>query len=98
MKVSLKKLYAGLQKDYEAFRVLAKDYIRNTRYPQRRALLTVEATTEDGKLNGMTIVELLTVANLTQNTGERVYLQACGKTITMFAEKIATEPPSSLRY
>jgi hypothetical protein len=84
-------------KHYEAFRVLAKDYIETVRYPDRRALLSVDAADAQGKLNGMTIVELLTIANLTQNTGERVYMQADGKTITMFAEKIAPQPPLELR-
>ena len=33
----------------------------------------------------------------TVKSGERVYMQASGKTITMFAEKIAPQPPLELR-
>ncbi len=92
-----KETVKSVKAAFEAFKVLAKDYICTARYPQRRALLSVDAADAQGKLNGMTIVELLTVANLTQNTEERVYMQASGKTITMFAEKIAPQPPLELR-
>ena len=92
-----KETVKSVKAAFEAFRVLAKDYIKTVQYPDRRALLSVDAADAQGKLNGMTIVELLTIANLTQNTGERVYMQASGKTITMFAEKIAPQPPLELR-
>ena len=92
-KETVKSVKAAL----EAFKALAKDYIHTARYPQRRALLSVEAADAQGKLNGMTIVELLTIDKLTQQTDERVYMQASGKTITMFAEKIVPQPPLELR-
>lgn len=81
----------------EQFKQVAKSYINEVRYPQLRNLLSVDAVDAQGKLNGMTVVELLTIANLSLGTGERVYLQAYGKTISMWAEKIAPQLPLELR-
>lgn len=79
---------AILQKDYEQFRKDAKANLWSLRYPAKRALLSIDAADAQGKLNGLTVVELLTIVNLTDATGERVYLTAQGKTITAWAEKL----------
>ena len=82
---------------FEAFKVLAKDYIRSQRYPDSRALLSVEAADATGRLNGMTIVELITVVQLTEGTHERVFITVQNKTITLWAEKRVALPPFELR-
>ena len=87
----------SVNKAFDAFRALAKDYVRTVRYPGRRALLSVDAADPQGRLNGMTIVELITVARLTESTGERAYLTVQDKTLTVWAEKIALQPPLELR-
>jgi hypothetical protein len=74
----------------------AKKFMYTLQNPTRRALLTVEAADAQGKLNGMTVVELLTIVNLTDATGERVYLTANGKTITAWAEARAPRAPLEL--
>ena len=51
-----KETVKSVKAAFEAFKVLAKDYICTARYPQRRALLSVDAADAQGKLNGMTIV------------------------------------------
>jgi len=93
---SVKRLYEGLQKDYEAFRTLARRTLSGLRYPLSRRLLSVDAADAQGKLNGMTIVELITIANLTNGTGERLIVEAQGKTIVMFAEKTSTPVPMEM--
>ena len=87
-------LYEGLQKDYEQFRIDAKANLRSLRYPAKRALLSIDAADAQGKLNGMTVVELLTIVNLTDATNERVFLTAQGKTITVWAQR--NVPPSTM--
>ena len=82
-----KETVKSVKKEFEAFKVLTKAAVVNFRYPNTRRLLTVDAADAQGKLNGITIVELLTIANLTAGTSERVFMQAEGKTIVMFAEK-----------
>ena len=82
---------------FEAFKVLAKNYISSQRYPDRRQLLTVEAADAAGRLNGMTIVELITVVKLTEGTNERVFITVRDKTISLWAEKVVALPPFELR-
>lgn len=81
---------------YMAFRVAAHSFINNLRHPAKRLLLSVDAADAQGKLNGMTIVELITVAQLSANTDERVYLSVYGKKLSLFAEKIAPAIPQEL--
>jgi hypothetical protein len=56
----------------------------------------VDAADAQGKLNGMTIVELIAIANLTNGTGERLIVMAQGKQIVMFAEKTAMSVPTEM--
>jgi hypothetical protein len=78
----------SVTEEFEAHKVKAKDYVKALRYPQRRHLLSVCAADKDGRLNGMTVVELITVVRLTENTQERVYITVDDKTISLWAEKI----------
>jgi hypothetical protein len=59
-------------------------------------LLTVDVADEQGKLNGMTIDVLSTIANLSAGTGERVYIQAYDKYISIYAEKPMPVPMEML--
>lgn len=74
----------------------AQKFMYALQTPFRRDLLSVDAADAQGKLNGMTIVELLTIVNLTEALGERVYIKALGKTITVVAEKKAPRAPMEL--
>lgn len=80
----------------EKFTALAKAYVSSLRFPARRALLTVEAADSQGRLNGMTIVELIAIVNLTAGTGEKVYITVKDKTITLWAEKVSPTVPTEL--
>ena len=86
----------SVKAEFEKFKEDDRNALRSYRFPSTRALLTVEAADAQGRLNGMTVVELITVVQLTKNTGERVYITAQGKTITLFAEKPAVTPMEML--
>jgi hypothetical protein len=87
-----KETLKSVKKEFEAFKMLARQTVAGLRIPSRRALLTVDAADAQGRLNGMTIVELITVVQLTKNTRERVYITAEGKTITLSAEAAVPVP------
>jgi hypothetical protein len=93
---SLKKLYEGLQKDYQAFRFAAKNYIYTLQNPSVRSIATIEAADALGKLNGLTVVELIAIVNTVAGTDERVYLTAYNKAITVWAEKRHPSKPPEL--
>ena len=86
----------SVTEEYRIYKEEAQKHMYTLRNPEGRRLLSVDAADAQGKLNGMTIVELLTIVNLTDATGERVYLRAEVKTITAIAEKKAPTPPWSL--
>jgi hypothetical protein len=91
-----KETLKSVKAEFEAFRTLARQTLSGLRFPLSRRLLTVDAADPQGKLNGMTIVELITIANLTNGTGERLIVEAQGKTIVMFAEKTSTPVPMEM--
>ncbi|MGA2886073.1 MAG: hypothetical protein ABSE80_13130 [Halobacteriota archaeon] len=91
-----KETLKSVKAEFEKFKEDARNALGSYRFPSTRALLTVEAADAQGRLNGMTVVELITVVQLTKNTGERVYITAQGKTITLFAEKPAVTPMEML--
>lgn len=93
----MKESAKTIAKNFESWRFAAKAFIHALRYPVRRRLLTTDAADAQGKLNGMTIVELLTIVNLTAGTHERVYLTAEGKSIVAWAEPEAPSIPLELR-
>ena len=88
----------SVTKAYMDFRVKAHTFINSVLNPSRRKLLTVEAANAQGQLNGMTVVELITIAQLSDGTQERVYIEAYDKTLSIYAEKRnPTSPPYELR-
>lgn len=85
-----------LSTTFATYKVNAQNFMYTLQNPAKRPLLTVDAADAQGKLNGMTIVELIAIVNLTNATGERVYFTATGKTITAWAEKLAPSAPWGL--
>lgn len=64
---SAKKLYEGLQQDYEAFRQKVRVYVLEVnRVSNSRNLMTIEPATDKGLINGMTIPELVMLVNLNE--------------------------------
>jgi hypothetical protein len=91
-----KETLKSVKKAFEDYKVLARQTVSALKYPLSRSLLTVDAADAQGKLNGMTIVELIAIANLTNGTGERLIVMAQGKQIVMFAEKTAMSVPTEM--
>ena len=92
-----KETVKSVKKEFEELKTRAKQHIKFLANPERRRLLSIDAADAQGKLNGMTVVELLTIVNLSAATGERIQLEAIGKTIVVFAEKVAPYVPLELR-
>ncbi len=92
----MKETAKSIAKQFESWRFAAKAYIHTLKFPTRRKLLSVDAADAQGKINGLTVVELLTIVNLTAQTHERVFLSAEGKTIAAWAEQIAPTTPTDL--
>lgn len=96
MKKPKRPTVKSVQETFSKYAENAEKFIHTLQNPPYRKLLSVDAADAQGKLNGMTIVELLTIVNLTEATGERVYLKAEGKTIVAIAEKKAPRAPMEL--
>lgn len=79
---------------FEGYRKIAKEYIRTLQRPLQRKLMSSEAADATGRLNGLTVVELITISRMAENTGERVFLAVTdNKTITLYAEKWPASAP-----
>ncbi len=80
---------------YEGYRAIAREYIRTLQKPLQRKLMSSDAADATGKLNGLTIVELIAISRLSENTGERVFLTVSNdnKTVTLYAEKWPASAP-----
>jgi hypothetical protein len=85
-----------LSTTFATYKENAQKFMYTLQNPPHRALLSVDAADAQGKLNGITVVELIAIVNLTEATGERVYLKASGKTITAVAESKAPRAPMEL--
>jgi hypothetical protein len=83
-RVQLKKA----QQELTDFRDKTKQLLYSLAYPKSRTLLTIDAADAQGKLNGITVVELLTIINLSKATGERIVLRAVGKSVVVDAETL----------
>lgn len=93
----MKESVKNITDKFEVWRFSAKAFIHTLKYPSRRRLLSVDASDAQGKLNGMTVVELLTIVNLSVGMHERVFLTAEGKTLVAWAEQEAPITPGELR-
>ena len=81
---------------FYTWRLAAKDYIYKLRNPQSRQLLNVDAADATGKLNGITVVELIAITNLLSGTGEKLFFVPQGKSIVGYAVKDPTPIPIEL--
>ena len=85
--------YRAIAREY-----IAREYIRTLHKPLQRKLMSSEAADETGRLNGLTIVELIAISRTAENTGERVFLAVTdnNKNITLYAEKWPASAPFML--
>jgi hypothetical protein len=86
-----RKLLKDTQAELLEFRTKAKELIYTLAYPKSRGVATINAAEPNGKLNGLTVVELLAISNMANTTDERIYLETVvtsqGKAIQLVAEK-----------
>jgi hypothetical protein len=73
---SLRKELEAQAAVHEAYKARARAYVLATSSDSsRRALMTIDPVTKDGKVNGITIAELIMLVNLAEGTGEQVILE-----------------------
>ena len=78
---------------FEGYREIAREYIKTLQKPLQRKLMDSGAADETGKLNGLTVVELIAISRMAETTGERVFITVTGKGITLYAEKWPASAP-----
>jgi hypothetical protein len=91
-----KETLKGMKAAYLAYKMLAQKFMYTLQNPPSRLLFRTEAADEQGKLSGMTTVELIAITNLLSKQGEKLYLVPQGKAITGYAVKDAPVAPWEL--
>jgi hypothetical protein len=91
-----KETLKGTKAAYLAYKTLAQEFMFKLQHPPSRLLFRTEAADAQGKLNGMTTVELIAITNLLSTQGEKLYLVPQGKAITGYAVKDAPVAPLEL--
>ena len=92
---SLKEELAFAMLKHESFRAKARAYILELgNVSNQRALMTITPANEKGMINGVTIPELVMLANLNSNTGEETILKTVdnGKNLMLIAKKAPRVP------
>lgn len=85
---SKKQTLKSVKAEHTAFRARVGIALSELKYRAARAVATVAPADPQGKLNGMTIVELLTMVRMAKSTQERVVLRAVGQELIIDLEKI----------
>jgi hypothetical protein len=92
---SAKKLYEGLQLNYEEYRAKVRAYtIAVGSSSNRRRLMSIAPANEKGLINGLTIPELVMLVNLSEGTGEQIILETENnkKDLLIVAKKMVPTP------
>ena len=90
-----KELSDALTK-FAAYRGFAVDYVKNDSYRKQRLVSSIDAADSNGKLNGLTIVELLAIIKMADQTKERIVLKYFNKTLELYAETLTPFVPEEL--
>jgi hypothetical protein len=96
MKKPKKETLKSVKAAYLTYRALAQKFMYELQNPASRQIISIEAADSLGKLNGMTVVELIAITNLLSQTGEKLYLVPQGKAITGYAVKNPARAPMEL--
>ena len=103
MKNTKKYTLKGLKKElsetltkFTAYRGFAVDYVKNDSYRKQRLVLSADAADSEGRLNGLTIVELLAIIKMADQTKERIVLKCFDKTLQLYAETLTPFVPVEL--
>ena len=102
-KYTKKDTLKGLRKElsdaltqFAAYRAFAVDYVKNDSYRKQRLVLSADAADSEGRLNGLTIVELLAIIKMADQTKERIVLKCFDKTLQLYAETLTPFVPVEL--
>lgn len=74
MKNAKKETLKSVKATYSAYVEAAKKFMYELQNPPSRRILAMDAADATGKLNGITIVELLAITNMLSQQGEKLYL------------------------
>lgn len=93
---SMKKLYEGLQLDYEAFRSKVRAFaLESMSISNVRNLMTIAPANDKGMINGMTIPELVMLVNLSEGTGEHIVLRTTNNKQDLLVTAKKNLPPTT---
>jgi uncharacterized membrane protein YqiK len=91
-----KETVKSVKAAYATYKALAQEFMFKLQHPPSRKILSVGAADAQGKLNGMTIAELIAITNLLSAQGEKLYLVPQGKSIIGYAVEDAPRAPWGL--
>lgn len=77
-----------VQNELSDFREKAKALIYTLVHPKTRLLMSIVPTDTQGRINGITIPELIMLVNLNRGTNERIILEVEDKTLKVYAEAL----------
>lgn len=80
-----KETVKSVKAAYATYKALAREFMFKLQHLPSRQILSVDAADAQGKLNGMTIAELIAITNLLSAQGEKLYLVPQGKSIIGYA-------------
>ena len=93
---SLREEIKTTKESYATYKEAAQKFMYSLQNPNTRRILSVDAADEQGKLNGITIAELIAITNLLSQGGEKLYLVPQGKSIIGYAVKDPARAPLEL--
>lgn len=91
-----KETLKSIKAAYIAYREAAQKFMYMLQNPPSRNILSVDVADSQGKLNGITIAELVAITNLLSQGGEKLYLVPQGKSVVGYAVKDAPRAPMEL--
>jgi hypothetical protein len=91
-----KETVKSVKAAYAAYKIVAQEFMFKLQHPSSRRILSVDVADAQGKLNGMTIAELVAITNLLSAQGEKLYLVPFEKSIIGYAVKDAPRAPFEL--
>ena len=99
MKKQKKTTVKSVQAEFDEFKKIAKQFAQEVHNRPFTIVAEIEAATAEGKLNGLTVVELLTMVNMVAQQGRDIRLSLAGapKTLRVWSEGRKPSIPYQLR-
>ena len=88
MKKQKKTTVKSVQAEFDEFKKIAKQFAHEVHNQPLTIIAEIEASTAEGRLNGLTVVELLTMVNMAAQQGRniRISLASAPKTLRIWSE------------